>query len=178
MGATLYPDPDRSADMAKANNAFSDTEFKVPNFSQFYADYSRMMGDFGKLFGNSKTSFLDINAVVATQQRNIEALTKANKLAFDGAQAAARRQVEIVRQGFDDLAKMSHELAAAGSPEDKLARQADFAKESFATAVGAIRELSELLQKSNLEAADVISKRMSDNFDEVKTALSQVNGSH
>src|SRR3546814_19208647 len=73
---------------------------------------------------------------------------------------------------------MGRELAAAGSPEDKLARQADLAKESFAAAVGALREVSELLQKSNLEAADVISKRMSDNFDEVKTALSQVNGSH
>src|SRR3546814_12278710 len=81
MGAILYPKPDRSGEMAKANNAFSDTEFKVPNFSQFYADYSRMMGDFGKLFGNSKTPFLDVDAVMATQRRNIEALTKANKLA-------------------------------------------------------------------------------------------------
>lgn len=164
--------------MAKANNAFSDTEFKVPDFSQFYADYSRMMGDFGKLFGNPKASFVDVDAVMATQRRNIEALTKANKLAFDGAQAVAQRQVELVRQGLDDFAKMGRELAVAGSPEEKLARQADLAKESFATAVGALREVSELLQKSNLDAAAVISKRVSDNFDEVKTALSQVNGSH
>lgn len=164
--------------MAKATNGFSDTEFKFPNFSQFYADYTRMMGDFGKLFGNSKASFLDVETVMASQRKTVEALTKANKLAFEGAQAAAQRQAELVRQSLDGFAKMGREVAAAGSPEDKFARQTDIAKDSFTAAIGGLREVTEMLQKSNLKAVDVISQRMSDNFDEMKTALRQLNGSH
>jgi phasin family protein len=164
--------------MAKASNGAAETEFKVPNFSQLYADYTRMLGDFGKVFGSAKTPFLDVDTVMTSQRKTIEALTKANKVAFEGAQAAAQRQVDLIRRSLDDLARMGRELTASGSPEDKLARQADIAKESLAAAVGGLREVTELLQKSNFAAVDVISQRVSDNFDEVKTALRRLNGSH
>lgn len=164
--------------MAKATNGATDTEFKVPDFSQFYADYTRMLGDFGKVFGGSKAPFLDVDAVMTSQRKTLEALTKANRLAFEGVQAAAKRQADLLRRGVDDLTRMSREFTAAGSPEDKFVRQADIAKESLAAAVGGLREVTEMLQKSNFAAVDVISRRMSDNFDEAKTALRRLNGSH
>ena len=68
--------------MAKATAGFFDPEFmKVPDFSQFnqfYADFNKSFGEYGKLFGNGKLPGFDVEAMIAAQRKNIEALTAAN----------------------------------------------------------------------------------------------------
>ena len=160
--------------MAKAQNSFETSGVKFPDFSQLYADYNRYFGDFGKLWQNGKA--FDVEGFVASQRKNVEALTAANQLAFEGVQALVRRQAEIVRENVEELTKITRELTAAGSPEDKLAKQTQLAKEAFENALGHVRELTGLVQKSSSQAVDVLSKRVADNLDEVKAAISKANG--
>ena len=160
--------------MAKAQNSFESAGVKFPDFSQLYADYNRYFGDFSKLWQNGKA--FDVEGFVASQRKNVEALTAANQLAFEGVQALVRRQAEIVRENVEELTKITRELTAAGSPEDKLAKQTQLAKEAFENALGHVRELTGLVQKSSSQAVDVLSKRVADNLDEVKAALTKANG--
>ena len=160
--------------MAKAQNSFESSGVKFPDFSQLYADYNRYFGDFSKLWQNGKA--FDVEGFVASQRKNVEALTAANQLAFEGVQALVRRQAEIVRENVEELTKITRELTAAGSPEDKLAKQTQLAKEAFENALGHVRELTGLVQKSSSQAVDVLSKRVADNLDEVKAALVKANG--
>jgi phasin family protein len=160
--------------MAKAQNSFETSGVKFPDFSQLYADYNRYFGDFSKLWQNGKA--FDVEGFVASQRKNVEALTAANQLAFEGVQALVRRQAEIVRENVEELTKITRELTAAGSPEDKLAKQTQLAKEAFENALGHVRELTGLVQKSSSQAVDVLSKRVADNLDEVKAALTKANG--
>ena len=160
--------------MAKAQNSFETSGVKFPDFSQLYADYNRYFGDFSKLWQNGKA--FDVEGFVASQRKNVEALTAANQLAFEGVQALVRRQAEIVRENVEELTKITRELTAAGSPEDKLAKQTQLAKEAFENALGHVRELTGLAQKSSSQAVDVLSKRVADNLDEVKAALTKANG--
>src|SRR5215475_14990679 len=126
---------------------------------------------------NGKAPLFDVEAAIATQRKNVEALTAANRVAFEGVQAVFRRQAELVRESVDELSKASKEFTAASSTEDKLAKQAELAKSAFETALANVRELSEIVQKAGEEAVSVLSKRVVDNFDEVKTALQpKVNG--
>jgi len=129
-----------------------------------FADVSKLMSEF-KLPG------IDVESVLASQQKNIQALTTANQLAFEGFQAVARRQSEILRQTMEQTSSMISELMAAGSPEDKVAKQADLVKLAFEKALYNARELAELVAKSNSEAADVINKRVSESLEEVKAVV-------
>jgi phasin family protein len=145
--------------MAKANPFF---DVDVSKF----ADVSKLISEF-KLPG------VDVESVLASQQKNIQALTAANQLALEGFQAVVRRQSEIVRQTMEQTSSMMSELMAAGSPEDKVAKQADLVKLAFEKALSNARELAELVAKSNSEAADVINKRVSESLEEVKILIAQ-----
>ena len=66
--------------------------------------------------------------MIAAQRKNIEAITAANQVAFEGVQSIAKRQIEIARKATEELSQVAKELTAVGSPEDKIARQAALAK--------------------------------------------------
>ncbi|EWY41132.1 phasin [Skermanella stibiiresistens SB22] len=149
--------------MAKANPFF---DVDVSKFT----DVSKMMSQF-------KVPGVDVEAMVAAQQKNIQALTAANQLAFEGFQAVARRQSEILRQTIEQTTSIVSELLAAGSPEDKVAKQADLVKVAFEKALANTRELAELVSKSNSEAADVINKRVTESLEELKVVVAKVKAS-
>ena len=158
--------------MAKTTSSFESEAFKVPDFTKFYGDFNKAAADFGKLFVNGRTPF-DFEAAIATQRKNVEAFTAANRIAVEGTQALLRRQAELVREAFEELTSVSKEFTAAGSAEDRLVKQAELAKAAFESAIANVRELQGLVQKASDEAVSVISKRVVDNFDEVKSLLSK-----
>jgi phasin family protein len=159
--------------MAKNTNFFEPEFLKTPDFAQWQSEFTRMVTDFSKFWTNGKASTLDANWLLTFQRKNIEALTAANQRAFEGVQAIAKRQVEIARAAAEELTKATKEFTTAGSTEDKLAKQADVAKESFETAVAQLEELAGLAQKSQAEAFEVIRKRVVANFDDVRAAFEQ-----
>ena len=61
-------------------------------------------GDFTKLFAELKFPAMpDMDAFVAASRRNMETLAAANRVALEGAQAVARRHMEIVQQNMTEL---------------------------------------------------------------------------
>ena len=115
---------------------------------------------------------IDFDAVVASQRNNVEALAKASRAAFEGAQAVAKRQAEILQETMNQTAKSFGTLAEAGSPSEVAAKQAELAKEAFEKAVGNMRELAEMVTKAQQGAIDTMSGRISQSLDEIKqTAL-------
>ena len=159
--------------MAKAQTV--ETEFvKVPDFNQFQAEFSKWAGDFTKYFVNGKAPSFDFEAAFALQRKNVEAFTAANQVAFDGVKAIATRQAEIARKAFEEFGKVTKELTAAGTPEDKFAKQADLAKAAFEDALVNIRETVETLQKSQTKAVDLLSERVVANIEEMKAVVAKV----
>jgi len=132
---------------------------KLPN--PFDTDVTKLMAEF-KLPG------VDMETVLATQRKNIEALTKANQLAIEGLQTVARRQAEILRAGFEEASALARELFQNQSPEDRVAKQTDAAKAALEKAFGNARELAEIVGKAQQEAFEVINKRVTEGLDEVR----------
>ncbi len=129
--------------------------------------------DLSKTLGEYKIPGLDVEAILASQRKNIEAVTAANQLAFEGLQAVIRRQTEIVRASLEEAGGYVNQVIAAGTPEEKAAKQAELVKVAFEKALANVKELAELVAKSNNEAAEVLSKRVSESLDEVKGALAK-----
>ena len=114
------------------------------------------------------TMMPDSSALLAAHRRNMEVLANANRLALEGAQAVARRHMEIMQQTMTELSEHVRELATTESPQAKAARQAALVKKSYEHAVANIRDLSDLIQKSNGEALHVLSERFKEAMDEIK----------
>jgi phasin family protein len=87
---------------------------------------------------------------------------------MEGAQAVARRHMEIVQQGMAELSEAVRSLSTAEGPQAKAARQAELLKQAYERAVGNIREISDLIQKSNDEALRLLNQRFMEAMDEIK----------
>ncbi len=113
----------------------------------------------------------DGSALLAAHRRNMEVLSNANRLALEGAQAVARRHMEIMQQTMTEFSEHARELTHAETPKAKAVRQAELVKKSYEHAVANIRDLSDLIQRSNTEALQVLSDRFKEAMDEIKHLL-------
>lgn len=127
--------------------------------------------DFPKMLSEFKVPGIDVEALLAAQRRNIEAMTAANQTAIEGTQAVMRRQAEIIRQTMEEVSATLTEMMSPGAPEEKVAKQAELAKSAFEHALANARELAELMAKANAETAEIINKRVSESLEEVKSLL-------
>ena len=109
-----------------------------------------------------------IETVMAAQRRNMEALHGAGKVAYEGVQAVAKRQAEMVREMFDRGAKASEEVAEVKTPEEGVATHAEHAKKYFEMGVANARELSVMMTKTAEGAFGVMSRRVGEGYDEMK----------
>ena len=111
----------------------------------------------------------DFQAFADAQKRNLEALTTANKLALEGAQAVGRRNMEIIQQVMSEMTQAMQSLSVTeGSPNAKAAQQAELMRTAYERAVANMQEIAELIQKSNGEAVGVLNRRFAEALEEVK----------
>jgi len=135
--------------------------------------------DFKKFFADLKMPAMpDMEGFLAAHRKNMEVLSQANKVALEGAQAVARRHMEIMQQTMTEFTEHARELSHAESPQAKAARQAELVKKSYERAVANIKDLSDLIQRSNTEALHVLSDRFKEAMDEIKLLLEKSEHPH
>src|SRR3712207_7725064 len=100
-----------------------------PNTPKPAMDVMRMLADF-RLPGMP-----DMEALAAAQRRNLEALSQANRVALEGAQAVARRHMEILQQSMSEMTDAMRQLTSQEPPQDKASRQAEMMKWAYERAV-------------------------------------------
>ena len=127
--------------------------------------------EFQKLLGQMKLPGMpDTEALMRAHQRNMEALSAANRIALEGAQAVAKRHMEIMQQTMAELTETLKALASGGGPQDKAAKQAEMLKSAYERAVANTREVGDLIQRSNGEAMGALNQRVTEAIGEL-TAL-------
>ena len=126
-------------------------------------------GEFTRMFADMKFPAMpDMEAFVPAPRRNMDALTAANRIALEGAQAVARRHTEIMQQSMAEMTEAMKALSATESPQAKAARQAELLKSAYEHAVANMKELHDLMQKSHEEAMGLLNRRFAEAMDEVK----------
>jgi phasin family protein len=141
-----------------------------PALPGFLKDY-----DFSKLFRELKVPALpDMEAVLATHKRNLEALSDANRVALEGAQAVARRHLEIVQSTMTEMTDSMKSLSVTEAPASRAAKQAELLKHAYENAVSNTRELGDLIQRSNTEALQKLNHRFSEAMNELKALFNKL----
>lgn len=142
---------------------------KKPEMSFDLPDFTKMMAEF-------RLPAVDMEAFLAAQRRNLESLSAANRVALEGAQAVAKRHMEIMQQSMTDMTESMKALSAPGAAKDKAAQQAEMLKGAYEKAVANMKEIADLIQKSNSEALAVLNRRFTEAMDEMKTMLAKSSG--
>ncbi|MDQ2803114.1 MAG: phasin family protein [Pseudomonadota bacterium] len=130
------------------------------------------MPDFSKMFeGARMPGMVDMDTMLAAYRRNMEALSTANRVALEGAQQVARRHMEIMQQTMGEMTEAMRSLTSAESPQDRAGKQAEMLKGAYDRAVTNMRDLADLIQRSNGEALNVLNQRFTEAIDEAKTMM-------
>jgi phasin family protein len=150
-------------EMATGPEAFFDVSKLMKEF-----DPTKMVGELSNMLKQYRLPGVDVDSIVASQKKNLEALTSANRVAIEGMQAVVKRQAEILQETMNEASKAVDALSKAGSPPDVAAKQAELTKDAFERALSNMKELAEMVAKSNQDATSTINSRISASLDEMK----------
>ena len=114
---------------------------------------------------------VDMDALVASQRDNLEALSSANRAAMEGVKGVGEWQLKILSQTIDEIGKTAQEMTGVHSPQEMVVEQTELAKRAFETAVTNMRELAEILNKANENASRAIVDRVRESLEEIKEVL-------
>ena len=136
------------------------------------ADAPQNFTDMFKNLGEQlKIAPFDMTKIMEHQQKNLEAMTKSWQAMAGGANEVAKKQREIFEAAVKDVTAMVQEYKPGGSPQDIMAKQAEFAKKAMEAAIANTRDIAELVQKSTAEACKIVQDRMKESYEEIRTTV-------
>lgn len=126
--------------------------------------------DVGRIIEQFQLPGVDVNAIVEAQRKDIEALTEANRQAYDGMKALLDRQAEMLKAAMAEWQAAVKDMAGK-SPSENAAKQAELAGLAFGKALANMRELAEMAAKSRDEAWEIVNKRFQENLADLRKLL-------
>ena len=136
------------------------------------ADAPQNFTDMFKNLGEQlKIAPFDMTKIMEHQQKNLEAMTKSWQAMAGAANEIAQKHRAIFEQAMKDVTAMVQEYRPGGSPQDMMAKQAEFAKKAMEAAIANTRDIAELVQKSTTEAFKIVQDRMKESYEEIRTTV-------
>jgi phasin family protein len=117
----------------------------------------------GKMFSGFSFADLDVEAIMRTQQKNLEAFTQANQLAVQGFQELAKQQTEFADTAMDEASALVRDLVEKRAPEEKLKKHVVFAVQARERSS---RQLVEIATKVQADTFDILKKRFTESLEE------------
>ena len=139
----------------------------------------KSMAEFSKMFADMKLPNMPgMDGLLAAHRKNMEVLSAANRVALEGAQTVAKRHMEIVQQTMHEMTDTFRDLANPDNAQSRAAKQAELVKTAYERAVSHIKELADLIQRSNGEALGMLNQRFAEAMDEVKVLADKAGKPH
>jgi phasin family protein len=127
--------------------------------------FVEMPKKFGSDLGLPK---VDVEKLIATQSKNLDALSQSARIASEGAKSLAANQKEIVEAALRDAVEMVREFKPSGSPQDIVTKQSELARKVFDAALKNSQEIAELVRKTSTEAFKTIADRITESMSEIR----------
>ena len=129
-----------------------------------------------ELFSVANLPGVDTDAMMAAQQKNVDAMIAANKVVTAGYQDLYKRQIALfeaaVAQARDKLTEVQGQTLTA----DQATQNVDAMKTAFEKAASDVNELAEVAQKANAGAFEIVKARAEEAVAEFKAAADKVSG--
>jgi phasin family protein len=136
--------------------------------TESFLDPAKLSDELKNVLRGSKLPGIDVDALVASERKNVEAVTEASRATFESMKVIGKRQIEIFQETMNEAAKAYDALTKAGSPPDVIAKETEIAKEAFQKGLNNMRELAEMVTQAQHELMDRINARIAESLDELK----------
>lgn len=135
------------------------------------ANDTNPFGDMTKMMQQFKVPGLDMAPIIESRRKDMEALVEANKAAYEAMQAVARKQTEILNEAMKGIQDSAKGLATAGAGAPNAAKQADAVSHGYQKALADMKELAEMVHKSQTDAMAGITARATQSLQEMKKLM-------
>ena len=130
--------------------------------------YIEMLRKFGADLGLPKPN---IDQLVETQKKNIEALGHSAQVVAQGARSVAQKQREVLEAGLREAATLAQEYKPLGKIQENIALQTEFARKVFEIAVQGAQESASTARQSTTEAVKIIQDRVKESFEDIRASV-------
>jgi phasin family protein len=130
--------------------------------------YLDMLRKFGSDLGLPK---LNVDELLQTQKKNIDALSESAKVAAQGAQSVAQKQRAVLEAGLREAATLAHQYKPLGQVHENIALQTEFARKVFEITVQGAQENASTARQSTAEAVKIIQDRVKESLEEIRASV-------
>jgi len=123
--------------------------------------------DFTKFIEQFKVPGVDVSTIIESGRKDLEALAEANKAAYQGLQALARKQGEVLTEAMQKIQDAAKH--ATGMASD--AKTADVAREAYKRTLAHMKEMAEIVRSSNAEAMTKVADRAIAHLQDLKKMI-------
>ena len=123
-----------------------------------------------EMFTTAKLPMVDAEAVMAAQQKNMDAFVAANKVVFAGYQDVIKRQMALVEAAVAQAKDSFSELQGQPMTVEQATANIEAMKTAFEKAAADAKELADLAQKANTGAFEIVKARFDEAVVEFKNA--------
>lgn len=114
---------------------------------------------------------VDVEQLIDANRKNLDALDRSAQVAAEGAKSLVEKQREIVESVLTEAAAMTRDFKPTGDPQQIVAKQTEFAKKAFETAVQNTRDVTQLATQTTTDATAIIRDRLRDSLSEFGVGL-------
>ena len=133
-------------------------------------DMSNALGDLTKMLEQFKLPGVDTKEIVEARRKDIDALVQANQAIYEGMQALANKQGELLKKAMEDI-QSAVKGAAGGVGVGDPGKQGELARKAYEKVLGDMKDLAEIARKSQTDAMAKITQRGTEHLDEVKKMM-------
>jgi phasin family protein len=133
-------------------------------------DMSNALGNLTKMLEQFKLPGVDTKEIVEARRKDIDALVQANQAIYEGMQAMANKQGELLKRSMEDI-QSAMKSAAGGVGVGDPGKQGDLARKAYEKVLGDMKDLADIARKSQTEAMAKITQRGTEHLDEVKKMM-------
>ncbi|ODT31379.1 MAG: phasin family protein [Kaistia sp. SCN 65-12] len=130
----------------------------TPSFMDLFTQFGRDL----------KLPNVDVEAVLEHHRKNLEALEKSAKASAAGASSLVARQRQMLEDTLREVSELADSYRSPGTPREVMARQTEFARKAFESAVGNAGEVAEIVRKSGTESIDILRERIRQAMTEIR----------
>ncbi|MFT3800265.1 MAG: phasin family protein [Burkholderiaceae bacterium] len=124
------------------------------------------LGDLTRMFEQFRMPAVDLQALLDTQRKDLEALAQATRQAYDGIRSLVARRDEILTESISQWQEAVRANGGKG-----LTEQAEQLQQGMAKAIADLRELGQIEARTRTEVWKTVQERMQQNFAEMQKLL-------
>lgn len=109
-----------------------------------------------QLLERANLTGIDTAGIVEARRKDIEAILAANRIVYEGAQALAQKQLDILRTTMNAARSAVSEGSFRGTPVEIANRQRELLSKAFQMSLAHMRELADIVQNAQAEAFAVV----------------------